>query len=326
MWGTGDMDIWPETPFITAQLSELGRTPRQLRDAVTDGILRMLLRGVYVRSDLPDTAELRARAAMLVVPPHVVVTDRSAAWMHLVDAFDPGAQDIPPDLEVVSIDGNDRTRRHGVLGGKRALLAEDVCVTVGVRLTTPLRTACDLACLRGRYAALAVLDAFMRIHGLTREDYAGVLPRYARRRGVRQLRELIALATELAESMGESWMRMAIHDAGLPMPQPQVWVTLAGIGRVRVDLAYRFLKIAIEYDGEEFHSSDEDKEADRKRRAALRRAGWIVIVVTKDSFAGDALDAWLNELRGAIQERRQPAQRRYPRPVVAERPRRRTRV
>jgi hypothetical protein len=319
------MEIWPDTPFTAAQLTELGRSSRQLRDAVADGAVRMVHRGVYARGDLPDTTELRARAAMLVAPSHVVVTDHSASWIHGVDAFDPTALDLPPDLEVVSVGGNDRTRRSGVLGGKRTLNEEDVCVIEGIRLTTTVRTACDLACLRGRYAALAVLDAFMRIHGVTRQDYERVAMRFTGRRGVRQLRELIALATELAESMGESWTRMAIHDAGLPAPQPQVWVLLAGFGRVRLDLAYRFLKIVVEYDGEEFHSSDEDKEADRKRRKALRDAGWFVIVVTKHDFAGEALDAWLIELRGAIQERQQRPGRRYARAVTDERPRRRAR-
>jgi very-short-patch-repair endonuclease len=63
------------------------------------------------------------------------------------------------------------------------------------------------------------------------------------------------------------------------------------------------LRICIEYDGEEYHSSDERREADRQRRGWLRDNGWVVVVVRKDDFKGRALDGWLNEIRAAIRER-----------------------
>jgi hypothetical protein len=130
-----------------------------------------------------------------------------------------------------------------------------------------------------------------------------VLPRLAKRRGVIQLRELVPLTSPLPESMPESWTRMTIIDEQLPVPAPQVWVFVPGYGYVRLDLAYEELKIAVEYDGEEFHTSDEDKDADDARRAALRDAGWIVIVVRKDGFSGTGRDAWIRKLRQALAER-----------------------
>lgn len=313
------MTDFPDHAFGFDDLSALGISRHHLRTAIADGVVRRVLRGVYAARDVPDDAASRARAAAIVLAPHVVVSDRSAAWIHGVDAFDPTALDFPPDLEVVSVDG-EPTRRDGVLGGKRALLPEDVMKLHGIRVTTPVRTACDLACQRGRYAALAVLDAFMRIHGLTHRDLEHAAQRYAGRRGVRQLRELLRLASPLAESPGESWTRMAIADAGLPMPQLQVWVDVPAHGRARLDLAYPSLRIAIEYDGEEFHTSEPDREADRLRRKALRAAGWIVIVVTKGDFKGAALDGWLLQLRQAIADRRPASRRSYPRPPVESRP------
>lgn len=314
------MTDFPDTPFTLARADQLGISRGRLRQAVAAGVVRRVLTGVYSAADAQDDPAHRAAASRLVLPEAVVVSDHSAAWLHGIDTFDPAALDIPPLLEVVSTAEADRTRRVGVLGGKRTLLPEDLMVLDGIPVTTPLRTACDLACLRGRYAALAVLDAFMRTHGVTRRDYERMARRYAGRRGVRQLRELLALASPDAESPGESWTRMAIIDAGLPPPRPQHWVTVPGFGRVRVDLAYASLRIAVEYDGEEFHSSDEDREHDRRRRRALRDAGWIVIVVTKDDFAGEALDAWLHQLRRAIEERRPGTRRRHPRPPIESRP------
>ena len=100
--------------------------------------------------------------------------------------------------------------------------------------------------------------------------------------------------------MPESWTRLEIIDEQLPAPQPQVWVFVPGYGLVRLDLGYEERKIAVEYDGEEFHSSDADRAADRARRTALRQAGWIVIVVRKDGFAGPAREAWLYGAQGRL--------------------------
>lgn len=303
----------PDVPFRYADLYDLGLSPPQLRSLVASHVVRRVLRGVYCRADLRDTIELRARCAALVLPDHAVVSDRSAAWLHGVERFDLAELEVPPALEVVSVHGHDRVRRPETLGGKRTLLPDEICEVYGVRVTTPLRTACDLACLRGRGDALAVLDAFMRRHGLTQHDFHRMLPRFRGRRGVKQLRELVPLASPLSESAGESWTVVAIVDAGLPAPTPQVWVELPGFGRVRLDLAYPLLKIAIEYDGEEFHSSGASQQADRVRRDALRAAGWLVIVVRKTDFGRHRREVWLDELREALRERTPVSRRVYSR-------------
>lgn len=293
----------PHVPFLVSELDELGLSRATLRRLLREGAVRRVLHGVYVRADLPDTQELRAACAARALPPHCIVSDRSAAWLHGVDCFDLADLAHPPVLEVVSLRGHERTRRAGVLGGERDLLGIDVCEVAGVRVTTPLRTACDLACLRGRHRALAVLDALRRRYELEIADFTRMLPRYAGRRGVKQLRELIPLSDPRSESSGESWTRMTIHDEGLEAPEPQVEVYLDDFGQVRLDLAYRHRKVCVEYDGEEHHTEAWDREHDERRRASLRRAGWIVIVVRKDGFSGAPRDAWLRELRGALAER-----------------------
>ncbi len=307
------MDELPEHPFLSSDADRYGLTRRKVAALVEAGVLRRPVRRVLVRTDTDDTVELRAQCAALVAPAHVVVSDRSAAWLHGIDSYDLAALELPPDLEVVSIDGNTATRRGGFLGGKRDLQPDEICEVCGVLTTTALRTACDLACLRGRSAALAVLDAFMRHHALTRDDYRRMLPRFAGRRGVKQLRELVELATPDAESPGESWTRLRIIDAGIPLPRCNVWVHVEDYGWVRLDLAYAHLKIVVEYDGEEFHTEDDDRQHDERRRDALRRQGWIVIVVTKDDLGGERLDAWLTELREALHHRTPVAVRRYSR-------------
>jgi hypothetical protein len=171
----------------------------------------------------------------------------------------------------------------------------------------------DLACLYGRNAALATLDAFMRNCDVTLADFQRHLPRYYRRRGVKQLRELVGYASPDAESTGESWTRMTMIDAGLPVPKLQFWVYDGGVPRFRVDLAYPLLKIAVEYDGLEYHEGDERKKADEERRGWLREHDWVVIVVRKSDFKRATRERWLAEIRDALRDRTPTRNRRYSR-------------
>jgi hypothetical protein len=291
----------PPTPFTTRQAKELGLSRRRLDDLVATREIRRVLTGVYVPWNVADTVRMRAAAASLVLPPFVVLCDRTAAWLWGVDTFDYRELEILPPLEAWSLRGNTRVRRTGCAGGTRDLIPSDVVEIDGVLVTTPARTALDLACRLPRRDALAALDGFMREHGLTREQLGRELVRYFRRRGVVQARRLVPLADPRAESAGESWTRTEMVDHGLPVPDLQVWVDVAGVPTFRLDMAYPRHKVAVEYDGREFHEGADHEQRDRARRAWLRDHGWTVVVVTKDMFTAEAIDAWTQEIRDALQ-------------------------
>jgi len=124
-----------------------------------------------------------------------------------------------------------------------------------------------------------------------------------------QARHLVSLVDPRAESQPESWMREVIDSHELPMPELQHWVMVDGVPTYRLDLAYVRAKIAVEYDGEEFHSSASDRLRDEERRAWLRAHGWYVIVLTKDSFVAEAVDVWIRELREVLAVRTAPRKR-----------------
>lgn len=306
------MDTLPAAPFRHDDPG-LGFGRAELERMLEQGAIRRVLHGVYVRTDAEDSLELRCAALALVLPEDVVVVDRTAAWLYGIDVLSLVEHSTLPDIETASTNGRDRVRRQGVYGGKRDLVEDEICEVNGIRVTTPVRTACDLACLRGRSSALATLDAFAREFGLAQRDFSRQLVRFRRRRGVKQVRELVPHVSPKSESPGESWTRLAIIDAGFPAPEPQVWLLVPRHGWARLDLAYELLKIAVEYDGEEFHTSAADRAADDARRTALRRAGWKVIVVRKGDFTGPALDGWLAELREAVEERLPAYRRTYSR-------------
>ncbi len=293
----------PRGPFTWAEFNSLGLQRAQLNDWLDVRLLRRVLRGVYQRCDESDTPISRARGVALVSQPFAVMCDRTAAWLHGVDTFDFRELEILPPIEAWALRHHPKIRRHGCAGGRRDLAAIDVMDLNGVRVTTPLRTALDLGARLRRGDALAALDGFMRVHGLTRDDYLGLLPRYRRRRGVIQLRQLVAIADGRSESPGESSTRLAILDAGYPDPVPQYWVCEGGIPIWRLDLAYPKHKVAIEYDGVAFHDSPEQRRHDEERRAWLRARGWIIIVVRKGDFEQFARESWLRELGEALRIR-----------------------
>jgi hypothetical protein len=291
----------PPGPFTVAMAMSTGVPRYRLDEWVANGLVRRVLQGVYQRVDVPDTTLTRARAAFLVIKPFTVLCDRTAAWIHGVDTFDFRELEILPRLESWVLRDRARIRRGGCVGGRRDLSAADIMHVDGVCVTTPLRTALDLGSRLNRRDALAALDGFMRVHGLTIADFRAELPRFRRRRGVVQLRSLIPLADGRAESPGESWTRLCIIDDGLPAPEPQSWVTDDdGYPIFRLDLPYPKHKVVVEYDGAEFHTTPEQRAHDAARRDWLRRHGWTVIVVRKESFEQHARQAWLAELRSAL--------------------------
>lgn len=295
--------LLPELPFTTHEAVRLGMSRADLTRAVRGGALRRLFTGVYVRSDVPDSTLLRVQAARLVMGAQSVLCDRTAAWLHGIDVFRYAELQTLPSLESYVLRGHDPTDRRDCHGGTRDLRPEDWELLGGIRVTTPVRTAVDLACKLRRREAMAALDAFAREFGLTRTEMNRLLCRYRRRRGVVQARELVQLVDPRSESSGESWTRLEIHEHGLPAPEPQFWVIVEGRQVFRLDLAYDRAKAVVEYDGEEFHTRRPDRERDEERREWLRRRGWHVIVVTKESFTADAIDQWIGELRDVLRAR-----------------------
>jgi very-short-patch-repair endonuclease len=291
---------FPDRPFLASELRSLGISRPRLDRAVREREVRRVLRGVYLRTDVADTIETRLQAAKLVLPPGSVICDRFAAWLYGIDLFQFGETAVLPPIETCVLRGKNRSRLAGVRGRTRDLGKDDIVEMDGVFVTTPLRTALDLGCNLWRRDATHVLDRFLRDFG-TRDELARGAIRYFRRRGVVQLRELIPLADGRAESRRESWTRIEMRDAGLPEPEVQWWIEIDGVPTYRLDLAYPRHRIAIEYDGEEFHlRTEEQRRNDRERRQWLRDHGWTVIVVRNGDFTGPGLDRWLRAVAEAL--------------------------
>lgn len=271
-------------PFTVAQAAAVGIGREALSQLHRRGLVRRVFRGVYVDAVADDTLLTRAQALALVVPETAVVTDECAAWSRGVDLLARGDQVVPPPVSVAQPLERTRVRKEGTDGRRRLLLPRDVESAHGIRRTTTLRTALDLARTRSRARGLAALDALLRTGDFTHEELLVELDRFRGFRGVVRARALAPLADPGAESPAESVMRLLWLDAGLPAPTTQVPVrTPFGIVLHRLDLGLPELRYAVEYDGVEWHSSPAQRVHDRRRRTWLREhEGWVVDVVGRE--------------------------------------------
>jgi len=137
-----------------------------------------------------------------------------------------------------------------------------------------VRTAVDLARLRSRLDAIAVLDAAIRSGRATPGAVLEELDRHAGLRGVVQARQLTPLADPRAESPMESRLRLILHDSGLPRPTPQLWVPDdSDYLRYRLDLGWEREQVGAEYDSEG-HLDRQQLRHDRERHNWLAARGW----------------------------------------------------
>lgn len=299
-----------DRPFTYGAALKVGLNPGDLRFLCREGFLRRMVKGVYVAAHVADCIELRAAALRLVVPLDAVVTDRSAGWLHGAEMIlAPNDHLAVPPVSVFLNRRGARLRNGITDSGQRFLRPEDVVELFGVRVTTPLRTACDLGRLLGRDGAFAALDTMLRLGVFTREELSEETERHRRQRGVRQLRAFAPLVDPRSESPAESVTRLRWHDLGvLPPPELQIEVERPGAWSYRIDLGVEALRFGVEYLGEEWHfRTPEQRARDHLRLTWLEEErGWLIEPVTKVNVFGanrDIESILMNGIRRARRRR-----------------------
>jgi hypothetical protein len=274
--------------FTTAHWRSRGRSIGALGRAVTDGEVRRVLHGVYAWCDVPDTAEHRARAIMLVRPHQTVVGRAVAAWLSGIDILPPGRHVADETIHLIVGKDVVPPRLAGCHASQADLPEADLVEEHGVLRTSDLRTALDLARFAPRTQAVASVDAFLNRERVTLSDLWARARLLNRVRNCRRLRANLAVADAGAQSYSESAQRVLFVDAGLPRPTTQVPVhsptgELLGF----LDMGWLRYLLGSEYDGEEHHDDDEDRAADERRRGRIRdETPWSVDVVRKAGLWG----------------------------------------
>jgi hypothetical protein len=243
-------------PFTTAEAAAVGLTRSQLRSACW----RRLLHEVHCSAALPDSIGLRVAAIAKLLPPSAVVSGTAAAWVHGVDVRRP----LDEPITVTYPRTNGISSRREVVIRHAQLPSTDITQLGGIPVTTPLRTAFDLARRRNLIEGVVALDALLNARLVALDELREYVAAHRAWRGVRSAAKAVTLAEPRSESPMESRLRMVIVLPGLPRPEAQVALCRPGGQEVaRIDLGYRDARKGYEFDGAEHEVR---WEADRRRR------------------------------------------------------------
>jgi hypothetical protein len=159
---------------------------------------------------------------------------------------------------------------------------DEVTVERGIRVTTVPRTLLDLAAVLPQHQVeRAINEAEVRrlTDPLSLGDLVG---RYPRRWGVPVIRSILAasrVGTTVTRSELESRFLALLNDSGLPRPETNVHLLVAGRW-IECDCLWRERRLVVELDGRAAHHTAAAFERDRERDRLLSAQGWRTIRIT----------------------------------------------
>lgn len=163
------------------------------------GLVRRVIADVLVAHDAPDSREVRASAAGLLIPPAFrsadgwVVGFGSAGWLHTGAST---ALAPPTELQVIIPPGRRRPRLPGIRGRQVALAPEQVIFLGPVPVTDPVRTAADIARDLPADEAVAALRGLGELCGVRPHHVLQLLATMRYARGAATARQVVRTWTE----------------------------------------------------------------------------------------------------------------------------------
>lgn len=242
-------------------------TRRGLESEVKTFALHNIWRGIYGRGEV--NMGLRLSGLDLAVGTRIAMCMGTAAAAYGFDT------ERDADLHVLNPVGRQLRSTDGLVVHRRK--GAPLTVVAGRPATTPAWTAVEVARGLSRPRALATLDAALRSGMCSHGDLKRAIELQGGRRGIVTARELLALASPLAESPMESEARLVMVDGGLPQPTLQYEIVDLYGWTWRLDFAWPQCRVAAEYDGVDWHSGPAAFRRDRRRVAALQDLNWLVI-------------------------------------------------
>jgi hypothetical protein len=174
--------------------------PEEARHLLKQRLARAVIADVLVARDAPDSREIRAAAASLLIPAEAqvglgwVVGFGSAAWLHT--GADPARPGPPAELQVIIPPGRRRPKGSGVRGRQVALAPAQVLFLGPVAVTDPVRTAADVARDVPAPEAIAALRRLGELCDVRPHDVLQVLATMRYARGAATARRVVRAWTE----------------------------------------------------------------------------------------------------------------------------------
>jgi predicted transcriptional regulator of viral defense system len=229
------------------QASEAGVPGGTLTDLVRIGALARVARGVYaVGSRLAGNPREIARGLRAVLS-----NQSAAAWFGI---------DLPTPVDVIHVTASrNRGRRIDAVRGVRIhradLASADVWLVRGARVTSPLRTALDLARHVPLEHGVVIVESFIRTRLLSAQEFAQGAARAAGP-GRRRIQMVATLVDPRSDSVLESLTRVLLWRHRLLPTHSQFRFKDPATGWTGLlDFAWPLRRVALECDGYEFHAA-----------------------------------------------------------------------
>ncbi|WAH96006.1 hypothetical protein [Arthrobacter sp. MMS18-M83] len=274
-------------PFTVYESRALGVAPKRLRAKdVSDGG-----RLIYLPAAREFALAERARVLAAATP---------GAWVSHESAAVLTRLGLPPWLgssETVHLSKPHelpRVRRTGVTGHRVRVLPGEVTELDGIPVSSPSRTWLDLAHQLPLRYVIAMGDQLIRMPRPGLEGRAGpyankerlrlLVRQHPNMKGVEKARLALEDMRVGADSFPETFLRLAMLDAGLPEPELQLRIDPDDLWSPSADLGYRRFRIAVQYDGAP-HLTREQQTRDNRRDEAFTSAGWSYFKANANDLA-----------------------------------------
>ena len=283
--------------------------PRSLTRAVEKGELIKLRRGAYVPADTWESSSermrhvLRVRAVVAQATRPVVICGESAAaiWgMPISGAW-------PTSVSVLDNWRGGGRAEPGVRRTSAAFATARSVETQGLRVTDITRTALDVARRVPFPEAVGSVDWALgrrNSRAVSLESLIDDTNNFDTRLGRRHLERVVAFASPLSDSFGESRCRAVIHVQGFARPALQIEFR-DQVGSMYPDFYWPVVNVAAEFDGKQKYTRDEYTKGDpietlwreKNREDRLRQqVSGLTRLVTSDVEHPDRLSRKLSDV------------------------------
>lgn len=228
---------------------------------------RRVLPDVYIAKGTPLSLRDRTVAAWLWSRRRGVISGVAASALH-------GARWVDDDA-VIELNWPGRKAPPGVKARNETLLDAEITSRAGVSVTSIPRTAFDLARRGPSGQAVERLDALAAVTNFAVQDVLDIAANHPHVKGLQRVRGLLEQVDAGAQSPRETWLRLLLIEAGLPRPETQIPVPrLDGYSHYFLDMGWRDVMVAVEYDGEQHRVDRNIYRDDLARSEYIAHVGW----------------------------------------------------
>lgn len=228
---------------------------------------RRVLPDVYIAKGAPLSLRDRTVAAWLWSRRRGVISGVAASALH-------GARWVDDDA-VIELNWPGRKAPPGVKARNETLLDAEITSRAGVSVTSIPRTAFDLARRGPAGQAVERLDALAAVTNFAVQDVLDIAANHPHVKGLLRVGGLLEQVDAGAQSPRETWLRLLLIEAGLPRPETQIPVPrLDGYSHYFLDMGWRDVMVAVEYDGEQHRVDRNIYRDDLARSEYIAHVGW----------------------------------------------------